>query len=68
MTPSDVIGWAFAGLAVLQACDGASALLRTQHALIAQFHHASEGEHFEHDDQRAALAAATQYLTQGPKT
>tara|TARA_R110000868_G_scaffold211349_4_gene461424 strand:- start:458 stop:691 length:234 start_codon:yes stop_codon:yes gene_type:complete len=47
--------------------DIAGSTIRTQHALIVQFHTAFEGEHFEHADQREAIDAATQYL-KGPKT
>ena len=40
----------------------AARLLRQQHALIVQMAAAFEDEHFEHDDQRKAIAAAKEYL------
>lgn len=40
----------------------AHALILRQHALIVQFHHCFEGEHFEHDDQRAAIKNVADYV------
>ena len=44
----------------------AQSILRQQHALIVQMAHVFEGEHFEHDDQRKAIADCTQYLKAKP--
>ena len=40
--------------------------IRQQHALIVQMAHVFEGEHFEHDDQRKAIADCAQYLKAKP--
>ena len=61
MRPEDSLNWQH----MLTALE-ASTLLHRQHALIVQMAHVFEGEHFEHDDQRKAIADCTQYLKAKP--
>ena len=50
----------------IEEIEQAGAIIRQQHGLIVQMAHVFEGEHFEHDDQRQAIAACAQYLKAKP--